>query len=158
VRAWANLLALLPFLVAWQETAKAREPQAAQSMARKPETARDNCSSLRASNLEYTECWQDRARKARSKVDATYARVQQIADKSDLQESYGGEPRTWLSASLQQSQAEWIKYSDRQCLFEGRIARGGTGTRALVAKCQLRLSAERIAELERAIKPMKELM
>jgi uncharacterized protein YecT (DUF1311 family) len=76
----------------------------------------------------------------------------QVADKSDLQGSYGGESRTWLTSPLKESQAEWTRYFDRQCLFEGNIARGGTGTRALVAKCQLRLSLERIAQLEDAIK------
>jgi uncharacterized protein YecT (DUF1311 family) len=148
VKVQTSLLALLAFVALCPGSVEANQPKG----------ARDNCSSLQASNLEYTECWQDRARKARSKADATYARARQIADKSDLQESYGGEPRTWLTASLKQSQAEWLKYYDRQCLFEGRIARGGTGTRALVAKCQLRLSTERIAELESPIKLTKELM
>jgi uncharacterized protein YecT (DUF1311 family) len=75
-----------------------------------------------------------------------------VADKSDLQGSFGGEPRTWLTSLLKKSPAEWTEYFDRQCLFEGRIARGGTGTRALVAKCQLRISVERIGELEDSIK------
>ena len=104
-----------------------------------------------SSNLEYTACWRNRARVARSKADAAYARARRIGEKSDLQESYGGEPRHWLSISLRDSQTAWVKKLDRQCLFEGRIARGGTGRRALEAKCQYRLSRERIDELENAM-------
>ena len=111
----------------------------------------DHCEAA-SSNLEYNACWQDRAREAQSKADAAYARARLVAEKSDLQESYGGEPRHWLGIPLRDSQTAWVRILNRQCLFEGRIARGGTGRRALEAKCQYRLSRERIDELESAIK------
>ena len=119
----------------------------------------DNCSAL-PSNLEYTECWQKLAREERARVDSTFVRTRQVAQKSDRLESYGaGEThpsKMGLDNSLRSSQAEWTNYSDRQCRFEGWIARGGTGTRALVAKCQYRLNLQRVKELENAIKAIKE--
>lgn len=102
------------------------------------------------SNLEYSECWQDRAKQARMEADAAFSRTSKIADNSDLQASYGGEERHWLGSTLQVSQELWAKSVDQQCQFEGRIARGGTGTRALVAKCQDRLSRQRVQELTAA--------
>lgn len=112
------------------------------------------CSRLE-SNLDYTSCWQERADDARAEVDAAYARARRVAGTSDLQESYGGDARDWLSSPLQESQTDWIKYLDQQCLFEGRIARGGTGTRALVAKCKDRLSRARTEELESVARLME---
>ena len=152
MRASANLLALLPFLMGCQERVEAREAQAAEVEA---EAARDNCSSPLASNLEYTECWQSRAREAEAEVEVAYARALQVATSSDEQETPApvatDETRTWLSGTLEHSQADWAEYSNRQCLLEGRVARGGTGTRALVAKCQYRLNRQRASELEAAI-------
>lgn len=112
------------------------------------------CSGLE-SNLDYTSCWQERADGARAEVDAAYAHARRVADTSDLQESYGGDARDWLSSPLQESQTDWIKYLDQQCLFEGRIARGGTGTRALVAQCKDRLSRARTEELESVARLME---
>jgi uncharacterized protein YecT (DUF1311 family) len=131
-------------LAACQQSSEPSEPRAAQ----------DPCQGPTKSNLEYTECWQNLAREARSDADATYERARQVANSSDkLEEPWEtDESEMALSGTLPASQDEWIKFYDRQCLFEGRIARGGTGTRAIVAKCQHRLSLQRAAELEGAIK------
>jgi uncharacterized protein YecT (DUF1311 family) len=143
VRLPVTLLAMLP-LVACQQSPEPSEPQAAQ----------DPCQGPTKSNLEYTECWQNLAREARSDANAMYERARQVANSSDkLEEPWEtDESKMALSGTLPDSQDEWVKFYDRQCLFEGRIARGGTGTRAIVAKCQLRLSLQRAAELEDAIK------
>jgi uncharacterized protein YecT (DUF1311 family) len=111
----------------------------------------DQCEAA-PSNVEYTACWKDRARQARSKADAAYAHVRRVAEKSDLQESYGGDARHWLGNPLRDSQTTWVRNLNRQCLFERRIARGGTGGQALESKCQYRLSRARVDELESAIK------
>ena len=105
-----------------------------------------------SSNLEYTACWQQQARKARSEADAAYARAQVVAEKSDLQGSYEGQQRHWLGIPLRDSQTVWVRNLNRECRFERRIARGGTGGQALESKCQYRLSHERIDELESAVK------
>ena len=143
MKASATLLAVLSLVAACQPSSEPSEPQAAQ----------DPCSGPTKSNLEYTECLQNLAREARSDADATYAHARQVANTSDKRETpwETDESKMALSSSLPDTQVEWIKSLDRQCLFEGRIARGGTGTRALVAKCQYRRSLQRVEELESAI-------
>ena len=116
-----------------------------------PSTIIGDCEGT-SSNIEYTACWQDRARGARSKADAAYTRARRVAEKSDLQASYGGEPRHWLGIPLRDSQTAWVRNLNQKCRFERRIARGGTGGQALESKCQYRLSHERIDELESAVK------
>jgi uncharacterized protein YecT (DUF1311 family) len=103
-----------------------------------------------SSNLEYSECWQARAKRARTEADTAFARIKEVAERSDLQESSGGDERHWLGTALQLSQDSWTKTIDQQCQFEGKIARGGTGTRTLVAKCQDRLNRQRAEELTSA--------
>jgi uncharacterized protein YecT (DUF1311 family) len=51
---------------------------------------------------------------------------------------------------LEASQAEWLKYSDAQCSFEGETSFGGSGTDILAAQCHDRLNIRRISELNAA--------
>jgi uncharacterized protein YecT (DUF1311 family) len=144
LKARATLLAALSLVAACQQRSEPSEPQATE----------DPCSGATKSNLEYTECWQNLAMEARSEADTTYEHARQVANSSDKREEpwESDEAKLALGGSLPDSQEAWAKFYDRQCLFEGRIARGGTGTRAIVAKCQHRLSLQRAAELEDAIK------
>lgn len=120
------------------------------------------------SNLEYSDCWLARASKARSQVEVAYGQAKEAAQESDEQERNGtlyllrqrsvndqeigealnNDAQTGLVDGLSGSQSEWEKYYDQQCELERRVARGGTGSRALLAKCQERLSHRRIDELD----------
>ncbi len=97
-----------------------------------------------SSNLNYTECWQKHATESRSKVEEAMVVLQKAASNSDEREDGRS---GWLTETLKMSQQRWTAYSERQCVLEGRVARGGTGTRALIAKCQVRLNSQRIDEL-----------
>ncbi|WP_151973371.1 lysozyme inhibitor LprI family protein [Erythrobacter sp. EC-HK427] len=103
------------------------------------------------SNLEYSNCWLARGAEARSEVDIAFERARQAAQETDELESWGSQTeatRHWLNDELANSQADWAAFFEHQCELERRIARGGTGSRALLAKCQERLSNQRIAELD----------
>jgi uncharacterized protein YecT (DUF1311 family) len=112
----------------------------------------DKCAAT-GSNVEHTKCWQDLAKRSRTELDDTFERVQRTARRSDDKEGAGetGDYKNWLSEANEQSQLKWIDFSERQCLTEGRVARGGTGTRTLVAKCQDRLNQQRIGELKNLV-------
>ena len=56
-------------------------------------------------------------------------------------------PREQL-ASLHAGQIRWAEYRDRQCALEHSIAEGGTLAPALGARCAIRLTEARIAELK----------
>ena len=116
----------------------------------------DECDAT-SSNIEFTECWQRRASRARLEADNVFARAQESAGRSDERES-GGAPaeyKTWLSDALGDSQSSWISSMEQQCLLEGRVARGGTGTRAIVARCPYRMSNHRTDELGDVIASME---
>ena len=56
-------------------------------------------------------------------------------------------PRKQLS-SLRAGQIRWAAYRDEQCALEHSIAEGGTLAPALGARCAIRLTEARIAELK----------
>ena len=121
-----------------------------------PKVAADLCVDT-TSNAEYTDCWQQLAEQARADVDNAYERAHEVAETSDLQESYGGAPRDWLTEPLGKSQTSWVKYLYEECSSQGSIARGGSGTNTLVAKCQFRLSRTRAHELKAFISLVESL-
>lgn len=114
----------------------------------------DECAD-REFNLEYTQCWQSLAKETRSQVEEISERAKKVAqisdeaERSDLKDA-------WLSDPVTNSITTWAEFSEQQCVTEGRTARGGTGTRALVAKCQYRLNNDRIDELEALVKRIED--
>ena len=112
------------------------------------------CSEM-TSNLAFTECWQQQAQQSRSEVQQAFATIKAAARLSDRTEGQG---REWLVPALEASQRDWLIYVAKQCEFEGKVARGGTGTRSLVAQCQTRLNNQRVAELKARTDAIEQLL
>ncbi len=139
-----TIAALMIALPACSNTASANEPD--QSTVPCEETT---------SNLTFTECWQRHAQDTNDEVQEAFATVLNMARLSDESED---QRRAWLVPALEASQRDWLQYSTKQCEFEGKIARGGTGTRSLVAQCQTRLNKQRIAELKARTDAIEQLL
>ena len=107
------------------------------------------------SNLAFSECWQQLAKDSKGEVQNAFTTILNAARLSDDSEGQG---RVWLVPALEASQRDWLQYATSQCEFEGKVARGGTGTRSLVAQCQTRLNKQRVAELQARTNAIEELM
>jgi len=98
-----------------------------------------------ATRAETLSCYLRAAARSRAEVDRAFERDVQRANALDHAASGSS-----LENGLRASQAEWIRYSNAQCSFEGQSSFGGSGTDILVAACQDRLNSARSSELNSA--------
>ena len=140
-------------VLAWSAFALAEPP-------RKPSAERtaEHCDD--GTQVEAEECFASAAVKSRGEVDREFERDLRNAAAFDA--SVRADPvmashpmvgfGLSLTEDLKVSQAAWVKYSNAQCMFEGRTSLGGSGTDILKAACHNRQNLSRLTELRAADK------
>lgn len=116
---------------------------------KKPAAPPDPCASAQ-SQMEITNCWEDQAQKANTRLAALYQKVQ-TAIKAKMAEEEGPLKgyREQALTKLRAAQLAWTHYRDAQCDAEEQQYEGGTVAPSVHAGCLKELADQRIGALQK---------